>query len=78
MKPRSPARQALAVAAALAVVCGFLWFRSQAPVMSGTKTFSFGGVGAAPAGGAGGPTRATTATATAAATTTTPPTAGGR
>ena len=70
MKPRSPVRQALTLVAALAIVGGFLWFRSQPPVMSGTKsTFSFVGVGAVPAGGAGGPTRVTTTTPTAATTT---------
>ena len=73
MTPRRRARQVLAVVGALAVVGGVLWYRNQAPVMSGTKaTFSLVGTSAVPAGGPGGPNRTTTTTtATPAAATTT-------
>ena len=75
MTSRRPVRQVLTVVVALAVVGGFLWYRHQAPVMSGTKsTFSLVGTSAAPAGGPGGPggpaRAATTTTGTSAATTT--------
>ena len=63
MTPRRPARKALALAAAVALVAFVLWFRNQPPVISGTKaTFSFVGTKSAPAGGPGGSTRATTTT----------------
>jgi hypothetical protein len=71
MTTRRRSRQVLAVAAALAVVAGVLWYRSREPVMSGTKaTFSFVGVKAAPAGGPGGNTTTTSTTSTTTTTTT--------
>lgn len=79
MKPRSPARKALALVAAVALVGFVLWFRNQPPVMSGTKaTFSLVGTKAAPAGGPGGTTRATTATSNSVSTATTATTVEGR
>jgi hypothetical protein len=57
--------QVLAVAGALAVVGGVLWYRSRPPVLGGTKaTFGFVGTSAAPAGGPGGSTRPGTTTTT--------------
>jgi len=78
--PRRPARQILTVVAAIAVVGVFLWYRNQAPVMSGTKaTFTLVGTSATPAGGPGGGTRTTTSTTTSTATSaTTATTAGDR
>ena len=85
MTPRSPARKALTVVAALAAAGAFLWFLgSRVFVMSGTKaTFSFVGTRSVPAGGPGGPappatTTPATPTTSAAPTATTLPAAGGR
>lgn len=84
VKPRSPARKAIVLFAALAVAGLALWVMTRQPVISGTKsTFSAvatrstpGGVAVTTTTGTTGQTTTTPAKTT--STTSIPPAAGGR